>query len=997
MKERVLKMLRALAERDQKESGELRNYLAEKLHCPEKEIQQRAAQVLENILQNYSAFNIATIDSFTYRLIRSFAYDLGLPLNFEVEMDSSTVLAEAVDLLMAQLGEKPEITDVLIDFALQKTDSDTSWDISRELKSVAELLLKEEYQPYLKELEKKSVADFIGLQQKLEKQVYTFENKMAKMGTEGLEIVQSINVPISSFSDRGVLPNYFKKLKSKDLKSIKYVQLDKRMAAGHHFASGKATPEDRAAIATVLEDLIDLVQTSKTLYENEIAEYNLHSEMLKNLIPLATLNELNKVLNSIKEEENIRFNAEFNQLISKNLQGQPAPYIYERIGERFKYYFIDEMQDTSVLQWQNLVPLIQNALSQEHTGLLLVGDVKQSIYRWRGSNPEQFLNLSTEGEGEKFNPFFIEKKIEPLGTNYRSHENIVRFNNGFFTHIAKHLKHEKYQHIYFRENQQKRTDKSGGYVEITFLDKQLIGDQRDTAYAEKVLEIINRCSSQYQYHEMCILVRKNKEGVLLASYLSENGIKIISSETLLLKQSPKVDFIINLLTYLNNPKDADAQFNVLYYLYGNLSVKTEKHTFIGGLIHKIPKEFFESLLPYGVHFDPGEAMQYSVYELVEHIIATFELNATADGYIQFFLDEIYTFSTKKLNDLHTFLSHWEEKKDKMSVIVAEGENAVRIMTVHKAKGLEFPVVIVPSNFNIKDLRWTFCWYPIEDPENYNGFKHLYMSVGNALKESGNVGSELYDQIVGEQQFDNFNLLYVAYTRAVEQLYIVSDQFRSNLDKVSGLLKDYLKHAENWAEAEDTFSFGNPARKLPPAPPQENQKTLTDFISTTWRNRDIKIAAASSLLWNEEKTGLVQYGNLVHELMAQVYSEDDVAELLNMYVNQGIISAIQKAKLSKLIRHLIHHPALKTYYQQGLTVLNEREILTADGRVAIPDRIVINDEQKATIIDYKTGKPDNRYHHQIDSYAQAVEQLGYSVEKKLLVYLDEEITVEEVEV
>lgn len=996
MKERVLKTLRALAEGDQKESGKVIIYLADKLNCTEKEIQQRAAQVLEDILQNYSAFNIATIDSFTYRLIRSFAHDLGLPLNFEVEMDSSTVLAEAVDLLMAQLGENKAITDVLIDFALQKTDSDTSWDITRELKNVAELLLKEENQPYLRELGKKPIGDFIGLQKKLAKQVYTFENKMVKMGEEGREIIESISVPESSFSDRGVLPNYFNKLKTKDFKSITYKTLDKRIAAGHHFASGKATPADKAAIATVLDSLIDLVETSKALYENEIAEYNLHSEMLKKLVPLATLNELNKVLNTIKEEQNIRFNAEFNQLISTNLQNQPAPYIYERIGERFRHYFIDEMQDTSVLQWQNLVPLIHNALSQEHTGLLLVGDVKQSIYRWRGSNPEQFLFLSTKGEGNKYNPFLIQKHIEPLGTNYRSHEKIIEFNNRFFTHIAQFLKHGKYQQIYLSENQQKQTDKEGGYVEISFLDNDLSGDEKHTAYAESVLEIVNRCSSQYQFKEMCILVRKNEEGVRLASYLSEKGIKIISSETLLLKHSPKVDFIVNLMAYLDNPKDANAQFNISYYLYENLSVHTEKHTFISRLIHKSPKEFFGMLEPYGVHFKPEEAMQYSVYELVEHIVGTFDLNAAADAYVQFFLDEIYTFSTKKLNDLRTFLSHWEEKKDKLSVIVPEGENAVRIMTVHKAKGLEFPVVIVPSNFKIKDLGQTFCWYPIQNPEDYNGFKHLHISVGEALKESGEVGNELYDRVVAEQQFDNFNLLYVAYTRAVEQLYIVSDQYKKvNLDAVSGLLRDFLKNAEDRVEMGDTFSFGNPERKSLPMPPKEDHETLAHFKSTTWRDRDIKIAAASSLLWNEEKAGLVQYGNLVHEIMSKVHSEDDVAGILNTYVDQGVISNREKNTLSKAIAQLLRHPQLQAYYQQGLTVYNEREILTADGRVAIPDRMVVNDKGKAIIIDYKTGKPHDGYRHQIDGYALAVEQLGFSVEKKLLVYLDEVITVEEV--
>lgn len=996
MKERVLKELRALAENSSGELSDLGNSIAHTLNCSPKQLQIRAAFTLESILQNYSAFNIATIDSFTYRLIRSFAYDLGLPLNFEVEMDSKTVLAEAVDLLMAQLGENSRITDVLINFALQKTDEDKSWDIKRELKDTAELLLKEDNQPYLKELEKKPVSDFIGLQKNLRKQTVVFENRMAQIGEQGLSLIQSVNVPLSSFSDRGVLPNYFKKLKTKDFKTITYKIIDKRIEANHHFSSGKATSEDRAAIATILDGLIGLVLESKVLFEKEIADYFLYKEILKNLIPLATLNELNKVLNTLKEERNIRFNAEFNQLISQKLQNQPAPYIYERIGERFKHYFIDEMQDTSVLQWQNLIPLIHNALSQEHTGLLLVGDVKQSIYRWRGSNPEQFLNLSVAGEGKKYNPFLIPKKIEPLDTNYRSLKNIIRFNNSFFTHIARYLKKEIYKQIYLRENQQKETDKSGGYVEVSFLEAGLSKAEKELAYAEKVLEIVTRCSKQFQCKEMCILVRKNQEGVRLASYLAEKGIKIVSQESLLLKQSLKVDFIINMMCYLNDPKDATAQFNVLYFLYDRLSVKTEKHVFISRLIHKNPLVCFDLLSSYGVSFNPGEALQYSVYELVEYIIRSFNLADSADAYIQFFLDDIFTFSTKKLNDLHSFLSYWEENKEKLSITVPEGENAVKIMTIHKAKGLEFPVVIVPANIKIKDLTKLSCWYPIENPDNYNGFKHLYISANETLKDTGKVGNMLYDKIVSEQQFDNYNLLYVAYTRAVEQLFIVLEQYKSSsLDRTDGLLKDYLKTAENWLEKGNTFSYGNPLRIDASETSDKNNKTLYRFNSTTWRNKEIKIATSSSLLWNEEKAVLVQYGNLVHEIMAQVFSEDDVMQVLNIYRNQGIISDTERDTLSKLITQLVNHPQLRDYYKQELIVYNEREILTADGQIVIPDRIVFNDKKEAIIIDYKTGLSDKSYHQQINNYAAVLEQLGFTVIKKLLVYLDEVITVEEV--
>ena len=994
MKDRVIQSLREFAKGEilvnKSESFLL---LEEELSISDQTLHIRAKKVLHSILDNYSAFHITTIDSFTYRLIRSFAFDLGLSLNFEVEMDAKSLLNEAVELMISKIGEDQELTSVLIEFSLQKANEDKSWDITYDLKEIAQILLNENDQVHVQKAQDRPIKEYLQLKDKLLKKQFALESQFKKIGIEALDIIENLGLQHNDFY-RSMLPNHFKNLAS-NLDNTKFFdqsKLKERLDEGNFYAKSKPT-DVKTTIDNIIGKLLDLYGSSETLYQ----EYILNKLFLSSLIPLAVLSNINKMLNELKEEKNIRLNAEFNQIISKNLQEQPVAFIYERLGEKFKHYFIDEMQDTSLLQWQNMLPLVENALSQEGTSLLLVGDTKQAIYRWRGSEPEQFLDLAKKEETEVANPFFIEKKIKQLGTNYRSYSEVINFNNNFFKHVASFFNKKQYADIYLNENSQKHTTKKGGYVQISFIEADLIGEQKDHAYANKTLQIIKNLDNSFNKNEICVLTRTRKQGVFIADFLTDNGIEIISSETLLLNNSDKVFFIINLLTFLQNNANKEAKLEVLYFLYDHLELKIEKHEFFKNFLNVKVDKFFMKLQSNGVNLDYKIYIQLPFYEAIEYIIRAFNFNTTSDAYLQFFLDEVLQFSQKKSTDINAFLEYWEEKKDTISIVVPEEKDAVRIMTIHKAKGLEFPVVIYPYDLDIYKEQNPRTWYPILDKENYYNFESLLVSCNKSLEQSGELGNKIYNNHRDELELDNFNLLYVAFTRAIEHLYLITEpkQITNSVRTSSQFLMHYLKSIQKWDDQQTDYYFGNLKRISQRSKAIKKSFELNKLLSSSWQSHNINVVASSVLLWETETGESILYGNLIHDLLAQIKTADDIDEILKKYVDIGNLKIEENESIKKVLLAVVNHPELSQYFMQNIKVLNEREILTSSKEIVIPDRVILADNNEVIILDYKTGKPDKKYRTQINNYASVFEQIGFKVTKKLLVYLGETITIDEV--
>ena len=987
MKERVLSNLEDFSEGIE---NDLFKIIIQEITVDKPTIQTRSKKILDVILQNYSAFSITTIDSFTHKIIKSFAYDLGLSLNFEVEMDAISLLNEAVDVLISKIGTDKKLTKLLIDYSLDKTDDDKSWDISRDLNEFAKVLLNEDDIQHFRTLSTKNLEEFTDLKSKLFLHQKEIKIELSKIGEDCLAHLEHNNLSQKDFL-RGSIPKFFAdvSLKSVDFNFLSRAATIEKAIDNHQYYA-KSTPNNIAqTIENIVPEIIEFYQKAKVVY----SQFLLNKLVLKNIIPLAVLNNINQELESIKEESNIRLNAEFNQLISDNIKEQPAPFIYERIGQRFQHFFIDEMQDTSVLQWSNLIPLIDNALAQESSNLLLVGDGKQAIYRWRGGKAEQFIDLGSEAE----NPFHIAKEIKNLETNFRSYSEVINFNNSFFQHISNFLNNESYKNLFVDGNKQLENAKKGGFVSLNFLDKEEDKDDEKIKYPKKVLEQINQLKTSFSLDEICVLTRTKKDGIAIANYLTENGIDIVSSETLLLQNSSKVGFIIDVLKMIQNPNDEETRFEILYFLHQHLQIKSAKHIFLKEFAKSNNETVFEVLKTYGIFFDLNSFHQLPFYEKIEEIIRSFNLVESSDAYLQFFLDVVLE-QQRKSTDVGSFLEFWELKKEKLSIVASESANAVQIMTIHKSKGLEFPVVIFPCDVNIYRQINPKVWLD-NLPESYDNFQELLVDFNVSLASVSSRGEAIYHQQRQELELDNFNLLYVALTRAVEQLHIITDKKISvkgeeNVHHFSGIFINYLKQKNLWKDDVLEYSFGDKVRVSNPLEESSVSKVHEKFISTPWQDHNLVLLASSSKLWDTTQGKAIGFGNLFHEVLSKIYTKDDVEKVVSQYNQQGILNETESKSFINKINGIVQHPQLDKYFLDDVIVYNEREIVDVDNQIIIPDRLVFINNA-ITIIDYKTGNKSSEHKQQLLKYEHVLKTMGFKIEKKLLIYINDEIDIVEV--
>ncbi len=993
MKERVLENLFEFSKFDSSNDiNHMFELIVSETGLKRDKIKNRSDKILQFILKNYSAFHIKTIDSFTNKLIKSFAYDLGMSVDFEVELDANSILKETIDVIISKIGIDKELTKILVSFAKQKTLEDKSWDISRELFEISKLLLSENNSKEIKKLQDKNLFDFKSLEKKIRNSQIETEKIFDDIGKTGLHLIDEKGISHKDFY-YSQFPKFFENLIS-DISKISFQKekgLAKSIEIGLFYYKSKS-PEIKEKIDQIIENLLKLYKKVEKLHQ----KYFLNNLILSNLIPLAIINSINKALEEIKQNNNIRLNAEFNQIISDHLKEQPAAFIFEKLGERFKHFFIDEMQDTSVLQWENLIPLIDNSLSQENTSTLLVGDAKQAIYRWRGGKAEQFISLSFEGNSTKNNPFQIEKKIKNLDTNYRSYSQIIEFNNMFFTHISKFFEQDSYQNLYKLGKGQKHNSKTGGYVNLRFLEECKNSEERDELFPQNVYDTILGLDNNFERNEICILVRKKTQGIAIANFLNEKGVEIVSSETLLIKNNVKIDFIINLLYYLKDSRNNDAKFKMLEFLFQHLKIDIGKHEFISKYINLKPHDFFNELEEYQIYCDTQNFYDNPFYESVEELIRNFRLALDPDAHIQFFLDFAFDYTQRKSQSSIPFLEFWEQKKENLSLISSNNKNAVQIMTIHKSKGLEFSVVIFPYDLDIYSQISPKVWYDRLDKDLYNGFESILVSSSSKIENSGDYGKILFKEQQEELELDNFNLLYVTLTRAKEQLYIISEnkKAKDKLKLYSHFFIDFLKSIGKWQEDKLVYEFGKNSRMSEREISNTGVEFQRDFISTSWRDHQFNIVASSSSLWDSERNQAIEFGNLIHELMSIIYIESDISLAIDQKLNTGLLDEKSQIVIAKTLREVVSHNRLNKYFQNTSKIITEREILTVDKQILIPDRLNF-DENRVTIIDYKTGKPEKKHEYQINNYAYSLKNMNYEIDEKLLVYIDKKIEVVEV--
>lgn len=1004
MKERVIRYLTELSADPIDESTAAYKFLLpdllESSSYSEKEISAKASMVLDSILHNYSDFAIGTIDSFVHRIIRTFAHDLKIPMNFEVEMDTDKLLSEAIDLLLNKAGSDELLTKALVEFTETKTDDEKSWLIEKDLQKFAKQLFKEDNLLYIEKIKNLSINDFLEIRKKLGSLISQFENAIIKISKEASELILKNDISIESFfqGNRGI-GKYFQNLANAQFEKTKPNTYVLDTVEQDKWYAGKATTEDKAKIDSIKEELGNSFLTISQLTDKHYKHYVLYKMIFTNIYPVAVLNEIEKIIEEIKKENNILPISEFNKRISKIVISQPVPFIYERLGEKYQNYLIDEFQDTSALQWMNLLPLIENSLSYGQFNMI-VGDGKQAIYRWRGGDVEQFSmlpklppSLSDEFSIERAEAIERNYEGKNLSSNFRSKAEIIEFNNNFFSHIES-ISSEYIKSVYDQCQQKFDAKNKGGYIQIDFLNNN---NPEDKTYDEITLQKISETIAEllkdkFTLKDIAILCRSNLNASLIARHLISLGISVISDESLLIAGSREVNFLLALISFISNPDDDIAKYRIIHYLVSNkLVFDNDTYT-----VCKILRQnnslntasFLEYLRKNNFIIDTTLLSSLPVYELFENLVSTFNIEKITDPYIRFFLDAVFEFSSGKTNSISDFLDWWEEQKLKKSIIIPDEVDAVNIMTIHKSKGLEFPVVIYP--FATDHLKNTNDNLWIEtDIAEIPELRSSLISNNESLKETDY--AELYTSEKDKSLLDTLNVLYVALTRPSERLYIFtkppSEKF-AQPKSIPDFFASYLQSIAEWEENKKQYSFGNKTLHSSLTTDEQDISGIT-LHSFPVKNRKqvIHLKKKSTDVWDvENPLRNSDWGNLVHYTLSKIKHFGEVENVITTLTKNGIILKQKEKELTEKIKIIISDPILNPYFQPECEVKAETEILLKDGSTLRPDRVIIKNNN-AIVIDYKTGNMNDSHKTQIRLYAEILEEMGYSETKKLLVYID----------
>ncbi len=993
MKSRIVGSLSEFAKDEPSQKAkDLMQDLATETQLSIPQIKKKSQEIIKHIIHNYAAFDISTIDKFTHRVIRTFALDLGLQLNFEVTLDTDNLLIEAVDAIIAQAGEDETLTKLLIDFTMEKTDDDKSWDISREILDTGRLVLNENNRNEIAHFQDKTITEFVEIKYKLSEACKVLEKENTGFAESALLLIKKNGIDLKSFS-RGTFPNHLQSIvdgkfnpKNKMFREFDDISINK-------------TSKEGALIENIIPELLQILNK---VYKN-FEKRDFYKAFIKNITPLSLLNTVSNELTKIQEEQNLLSISEFNAIIHSEIQNQPAPFIYERLGERYRHFFIDEFQDTSEMQWQNLIPLIDNATSSEIDGekgtLMIVGDPKQSIYRWRGGKAEQFIELSKE-----HNPFNNpEKVLEHLDKNYRSYSEIIEFNNTFFHLLSNEFQNENYKDLYGDKSRQKHNDKKGGYVNISFLPEKEESEDAEEEELQKVdlyvratlKKIVEVRQKGFKFSDIAILVRHNKNGSSIANYLIENGIPILSSESLLINNATEVRFVIHFLRYLNNNNDSKSKAHFLEYLARNNKVKFPIHDFIAEGMSQNGHRFQKWLENLGFIVSFEDLRRKSLYETVEIIVSKFLTPASGGAYIQYFLDIVLESDVRNQAGIADFLDYWEKSSAKIKIPSPDGSDAIQIMSIHKSKGLEFPVVIFPfaeENYSIQ--KKDKLWLNFEN-ENVN-FPRALIDNSKAVEGYGQVAKASYVEKSQEQLLDNINVLYVALTRAEEQLYIISSLFKPNKEgnypnNMATYFINYLTQYSNFNQNILEYHFGN-SQKLSSKIKNQKEFIAISHVAEKLNPKNIKISQRESVMWGTHQQEAIEYGNVVHEILSFVKTKNDVDLAITKAIESGLIAIDQKDMVFKTIQEIVNHSELSICFAEGNEVLTEQTIIQKEGKTIKPDRMVLTKNKDVFLLDYKTGLHNPKYQLQLENYKNAIESMGYKVVKKSLIYIGEKINV-----
>ncbi|NLN94691.1 MAG: UvrD-helicase domain-containing protein [Bacteroidales bacterium] len=968
-------------------------------------IRQRAVIVTASILHNYSDLAVATIDSFMQKVIRTFSLDLNLPQNYEVELDTDTLRQRAVDRLIDQAGSDKELTKLMVNFIESKTEDDKSWRIENDFNEIAKNLFREDSIIHRHDLKNLELVDYQAYYVKLRKWNSEFENNVVGIADKVFELIENNWLEVDDFhyGKTGAL-GFFIKLRKNIFKDLNKpgVRIQEAVKTGQ-WAKKDRPQQIQEKIHAIAPEFTQLYVQTQQLAGEPFQRYNLFRLLHRNMYPLAVLGSIDKIISEINEEEHTLPITDFNPLILSVTQTETIPYIYERLGSKYHHLMIDEFQDTSIMQWRNLLPLVDNALSENYLNLV-VGDAKQAIYRWRNGEVDQFIELPklpgtlNDVNQEREENLIRHHEIRELPVNWRSHKGIVEFNNVFFKHISKYLSQE-YQPVYGDIDQKFNPVKDKGFVQIEFFSLE---SKEDKSMLERIPVLINKILDlNYKQGDIAILCRKNEQGSEIARYLLDQGINVISAESLLLGNSENVKLVMCLMKIIADANDQLAYAEALIILsqkgtFGNLTINESGRKVLTKTTNSRNMTFdidaFEELLQeYGISFSRSALLDMTLYDLADEIIRLLHLSYHDDIYLQFFLNELHGSIKQKSLTLRELSDWWEEKGRKVSVIFPENLDAVKIMTIHKAKGLEFPVVIYPYAEGKVKPTIKNIWLNINEP--------VIEKMKKALLPVDRLNDTMFEEIkIKEYEkslLDTVNLLYVAFTRAEERLYVLTKKTEKKNDKVKtveAMINDftYSSDTEWYNSGESIWRFQQSVDHSSSRPATDATDAffrIDSEYANSRRHQYLLRSSRDAFKWKEEDKA-VDFGISVHALLARIRTGSDLEQAIQTSFIAGELTTENKTRYEKTLRNIINHKALELFFSNQYQVKSEPEILLPGGEILRPDRIVISDTE-ILVAEFKTGQPKQSHTSQLINYMELLRTITQSKIKGFLVYANEE--------
>ena len=987
-------------------------------------IREKAQEALQLLLHDYSRFHIETIDSFFQSILRNLAKELGLGAYMNIELNADSILSEAIKVIFGKVKENPDLLQWISDYIDEKVSEGSHWKLNRELESFGENIFREDFKSKEKELHtvlqdkkflktfRKSLSDL--KQEKIEEVVQTalpFRTETGKYSIKTEDFAQG-NKGVGAYFDRII--------NQKEIQKAPNIYVEKCFESPENWVSKSSTR--RNDITSLAENsLMSILEKTEDIRKKNVPLVNTCNLILRHINNIGLLYDIADTLRELNSENNRFMLADTPNLLQELIDGNDAPFIYEKIGASLQHIMIDEFQDTSRVQWENFKPLLLEGLAQ-NADSLIVGDQKQSIYRWRNGDWRILGNLKNELHNIRTEEIRLDK-------NWRSEYEIVRFNNLIFKAAIplfgqnQENDNADMQLAYSDVVQKCSKENREGYVKADF-----IYEPDSNSYNERMLEKLVENIEELQGREIAaeditILVRKNKTIPLIAEYLAcyqkEHPEKpynydVISDQAYQLQASIAIHILIEALRYISEPD------NPVYKTQLLLSYQTEvMRKDIDDLVTNIHLAQSEEIRV--LEDKLRHASLLPLYELIEELYQILELHKIKDqeSYLYAFLDGVTDFLTQKSADITSFLAYWDEKlKDKTIPFSSEIEG-MRIMSIHKSKGLEFHTVIIPfcdwtltHESGLSPLLWCdtetepFCALPLF-PVKYG------KEMANSIFDK-----EFSDETV-QLWVDNLNLLYVALTRAEKNLILIGkDRNPDETDKkrderktatsgsIPELLLRILESPENeelhrkWNSETRQYISGSVClkkEKKKESTNKLNQKpTVLNFpyFSHTQKVKFKQSNRSRDFIEEEERTesSYISRGKLLHYLFANIHTMDDIPEAADRLLFEGVIhSRSEKEDLIKYVYNAMQLPEVAGWFSPDVKLFNECSIIYRDEKGILqnrrPDR-VIQDKDKMTVVDFKFGKERKQYISQVKKYMSLLREMGYLNEEGYIWYVEE---------